>query len=138
MYWNEHERSKQTFAGDVVMSGDLFVRDADGYFSYRGRADDLLKVGGIWVAPAEIEHCLIEHPEVVECAVVGFERDGLVRVRAHVVLSAGAEATEEALRDFVRGRLSPHKAPTEVRFEADLPKTGSGKLDRRALKERAA
>jgi benzoate-CoA ligase family protein len=138
MYWQDRGRSAQTFAGDLVMTGDLFARDADGYFTYRGRADDLLKVGGIFVAPAEIEHCLIEHADVSECAVVGYELDGLVRARAHVVLRAGVTGTEglaAALRDHVRARLSPHKAPREVRFESELPKTASGKIDRRSLKE---
>ncbi len=131
MYWNAHEKSKATFAGDLVMTSDLFARDADGYFTYRGRADSLLKVGGIFVAPAEIEHCLIEHPAVVECAVVGAEREGLVFPRAHVVVREAVPAAE--LEDFVRTRLSPHKRPREVVFMDSLPKTGSGKIDRRAL-----
>lgn len=131
MYWNAHAKSKETFAGDLVMTGDLFARDADGFFTYRGRADSLLKVGGIFVAPAEIEHCLIEHPAVVECAVVGAERDGLVFPRAHVVVRE--EVSAEALQGFVRERLSPHKRPREVVFMDALPKTGSGKIDRRAL-----
>ena len=96
------------------MSGDLVERDADGYFQYRGRADDLLKVGGIWVAPAEIERCLVEHPDVVECAVVAAERDGLVHGCAYVVLKPDAAATPDALREFVRERLAPHKVPREV------------------------
>jgi len=131
MYWNAHTKSKATFAGDLVMTGDLFARDSDGYFTYRGRADSLLKVGGIFVAPAEIEHCLIEHPAVVECAVVGAERDGLAFPRAHVVVREEVAARE--LQDFVRERLSPHKRPREVVFMDALPKTGSGKIDRRAL-----
>ena len=131
MYWGAHAKSKETFAGDLVMTGDLFARDADGHFSYRGRTDSLLKVGGIFVAPAEIEHCLIEHPAVVECAVVGAERDGLVFPRAHVV--ARSEVSAGELQDFVRERLSPHKRPREVVFMDSLPKTGSGKIDRRAL-----
>jgi benzoate-CoA ligase family protein len=137
MYWNAREASKATFAGDLVMTGDLFERDADGFFHYRGRADDLLKVSGIWVAPAEIEGCLIEHPDVAECAVVGYAREGLTLARAHVVLRDGAEVAAADLRAFVKDRLSPHKAPHDVRFEAALPKTGSGKVDRRALKEAA-
>jgi acyl-coenzyme A synthetase/AMP-(fatty) acid ligase len=131
MYWNEHARSKRTFAGDLVMTEDLFSRDADGFFTYRGRADALLKVGGIFVAPAEIEHCLIEHPDVRECAVVGVEREGLTIPRAYVV--ARNPVPEAELQDFVRERLSPHKRPREVVFLDELPKTGSGKIDRRAL-----
>ena len=129
-YFEAPEKSRETFDGDLVMTGDLFSRDGDGYFTYRGRADSLLKVGGIFVAPAEIEHCLIEHPAVVECAVVGAERDGLVFPRAHVVAQG---VTAQELTDFVRERLSPHKRPREVVFCDELPKTGSGKIDRRAL-----
>jgi benzoate-CoA ligase family protein len=135
MYWNAHEKSKETFAGDLVMTGDLVEREADGFFSYRGRADDLLKVGGIFVAPAEIENALAGHPDVVECAVVGYDEDGLVRPRAFVVLRAGAVADAVALEGHVRETLSPHKRPRDVRFLDALPKTGSGKIDRRALRD---
>ena len=134
MYWQDAEASARTFGPNLVMSGDLVERDADGYFLYRGRADDLLKVGGIWVAPAEIERCLAEHPDVVECAVVAAELDGLTHGCAYVVLRAGSVATPEALRDFVRGRLAPHKVPREVRLVTELPRTGSGKVDRSALR----
>jgi benzoate-CoA ligase family protein len=134
MYWQDPEASTRTFAGDLVMSGDLVERDADGYFLYRGRADDLLKVGGIWVAPAEIERCLAGHPDVVECAVVAAERDGLTRGRAWVVLKPGSNATPESLQSFVRDRLAPHKVPREVRLVSELPRTGSGKIDRSALR----
>lgn len=85
LYWNDHPRSKRTFAGDLVRTGDLFERDADGYFWYRGRADDLLKVRGIWVAPMEIESCLLEHPAVSECAVIGVEDEGGLTDRKSVV-----------------------------------------------------
>jgi benzoate-CoA ligase family protein len=138
MYWNARASSLRTFAGDAVMSGDLFERDADGFFRYRGRADDLLKVGGIWVAPQEIELCLAAHPEVEECAVVGYEEDGLEKPRAFVVLRAGGAADAAALQAHVKERLSPHKYPRDVRFVAALPRTGSGKVDRRALREAAA
>jgi acyl-coenzyme A synthetase/AMP-(fatty) acid ligase len=135
MYWNAREKSVQTYAGDLVMSGDLFARDADGFFHYRGRADDLLKVGGIWVAPQEIEHCLAAHADVAECAVVGYEEDGLQKPRAFVVLHDGATSDAAALQAHVKATLSPHKYPRDVRFVAELPKTGSGKIDRRALRE---
>lgn len=136
MYWEDPEASKGTFGTNLVMSGDLVERDADGYFHYRGRADDLLKVGGIWVAPAEIERCLITHPDVVECAVVAVETDGLTRGRAWVVIRPGARATPEALQGFVREHLAPHKVPREVVLVDALPKTGSGKIDRSALRMR--
>lgn len=136
MYWDDHEKSKRTFAGDLVRTGDLFARDDDGYFRYHGRADDLLKVGGIWVAPLEIENCLLGHAAVAECAVVGYEEDGLVRPRAYVVAAEGSEPSDQLadeLRKFVRSQLSPHKYPREVCFVGELAKTASGKLDRRAL-----
>jgi benzoate-CoA ligase family protein len=138
MYWNEHAKTKETFSGDLVKTGDLFVRDSDGYFWFRGRGDQLLKVGGVWVAPAEVEQCLAAHPDVVECAVVGFEEAGLTLTRAHVVLRAGVAPSAElarALQEHVRGTLSPHKYPRDVRFASELPKTPSGKIDRRALLE---
>jgi benzoate-CoA ligase family protein len=132
LYWGEHEKTKQTFSGDRVKTGDLFERDDDGYFWYRGRVDDLIKVGGIWVAPAEIEHCLVEHPDVVEAAVVGVQHNGLMLARAFVVARGAVD--EQTLQDFVRERLSPHKVPREVRIVDDLPRTPSGKLDRKALR----
>ncbi|HEX5469463.1 MAG TPA: benzoate-CoA ligase family protein [Gaiellaceae bacterium] len=138
LYWNEHEKTKETFSGDLVKTGDLFARDADGYFWFRGRADQLLKVGGVWVAPAEVEQCLLAHPDVAECAVVGYEQEGLMRTRAHVVLRDGVAPSDElavTLQEHVRHVLSPHKYPRDVRFVSVLPKTPSGKIDRRALVE---
>jgi acyl-coenzyme A synthetase/AMP-(fatty) acid ligase len=139
-YWGDHEKSKRTFSGDWVRTGDLFERDEDGYFWYRGRADDLLKVGGIWVAPLEIENCLLGHPAVLECAVVGYEEGGLTLPRAYVVVRDGepSDGLARELQDFVRTALSPHKYPRDVRFVEELPKTASGKVDRRALREREA
>jgi benzoate-CoA ligase family protein len=137
LYWGEHEKSKRTFQGDAVNTGDLFARDPDGFFWYRGRSDELVKVGGIWIAPAEVEHCLVSHADVVECAVVGYEEGGLTLTRAHVVLRAGVVASDDlaaALQEHVRAHLSPHKYPRDVRFVAELPKTPSGKIDRRALR----
>ena len=135
MYWQAREKSNETYAGDVVMSGDLFARDADGFFHYRGRADDLLKVGGIWVAPQEIEQCLTAHADVAECAVVGYEEEGLQKPRAFVVLREQATPDAAALQAHVKATLSPHKYPRDVRFVDQLPRTGSGKIDRRALRE---
>jgi benzoate-CoA ligase family protein len=133
-YWEAPAATAETFADRLVMSGDLVERDDHGYFVYRGRADDLLKVGGIYVAPAEIERCLATHPDVVECAVVAADRDGLVRSCAWVVLRPDASTTSEDLRTFVRERLAPHKVPREVRLVPRLARTGSGKIDRSALR----
>jgi benzoate-CoA ligase family protein len=138
LYWNDHLKSKRTFSGDRVRTGDLFVRDADGSFWYRGRADDLIKVRGIWVAPAEIERCLAEHDLVGECAVVGVEEEPAMMVpRAYVVPAGSVEPGEELageLQEFVQARLSPHKYPRQVSFLDQLPKTATGKLDRKALR----
>jgi acyl-coenzyme A synthetase/AMP-(fatty) acid ligase len=131
-YWKAPEKSASTFpTRGTLRTGDLFTRDTDGYFYYRGRADDLLKVSGVWVAPVEIENCLLAHPSVVECAVIGYEVDGLTRTRAFVV--AGAPVTAVELQDFVRATLAPHKYPRDVQFVDELPRTANGKLDRRAL-----
>jgi benzoate-CoA ligase family protein len=133
-YWDDEAASERTFAPGLVMTDDLVERDADGYFLYRGRADDLLKVGGIYVAPAEIERCLATHPDVVECAVVASERDGLTRSCAYVAMREGSAATTETIQAYVRERLAPHKVPREVRFVTALPRTGSGKIDRAGLR----
>lgn len=141
MYWNDHEKSKRTFEGDRVRTGDVFRRDADGYFWYEGRIDDMLKVGGIWVAPLEVETCLLQHPAVIECAVVPYESDRLVLPRAHVVLREGyapSAELEAVLQAHVRSRLSPHKYPRSVWFAAELPKTPNGKVDRKALRAEAS
>jgi benzoate-CoA ligase family protein len=134
-YWNEPEKSAQTFHGKWVRTGDLFRQDAGGFFWYQGRADDLLKVAGIWVAPLEIEHCLIDHPAVAECAVVGYEQDGLTLPRAYVVVREGHGSPDlpVELQSFVRARLSPHKYPRDVRLIDRIPRTPSGKIDRKAL-----
>jgi acyl-coenzyme A synthetase/AMP-(fatty) acid ligase len=137
MYFNDRAKSLETYAGDLVMTGDLFSRDADGFFSYRGRADELLKVAGIWVAPAEIEASLRTHPGVADVAVVGYADEGLVKPRAFVVAAAGfipSPGLAAELQAHVRAGLSPHKVPRDVRFLDALPKTGSGKIDRAGLR----
>jgi acyl-coenzyme A synthetase/AMP-(fatty) acid ligase len=140
MYWAEREKSLATYAGDLVRTGDLLSRDEDGFFTYRGRADSLLKVGGIWVAPDEVEACLGAHEAVAEAAVVGVDRRGLTTTRAYVVVAEGTAADEalaDALRDHVRRTLSPHKYPREVVFLDRMPRTGSGKIDRAEIRRLA-
>lgn len=133
-YWKAPDKSAKTFPEPgVLRTGDLFSRDAEGFFYYRGRADDLLKVSGQYVVPAEIENCLATHPAVRACAVVGFTgADGLTSTRAFVV--AGAPVAEEELRGFLRARLAPRKCPREFRFVAALPETPTGKIDRNTLR----
>jgi len=138
LYWKDRAKSARTFWGHWVRTGDLFREDEEGYFWYQGRADDLMKVGGIWVAPLEIEECLLRHPLVAECAVVPYTAEGLMLPRAYVVLRDPREATPDlvrALQDHVRSHLSPHKYPRDVRFVESLPRTPSGKVDRRRLRE---
>ncbi len=139
-YWHDREKSRATYHGDWVVTADQFRRDADGYFHYCGRADDMLKVGGIWVSPLEIEECLLGHDAVKECAVIGCEEDGLVLPKAFVVARDGAEAGD-ALRDdllrHARERLARYKAPREIRFLDALPRNDRGKVKRNALRELA-
>ncbi len=146
-YWQAHEASKETFAGDLVVTGDLFRQDGDGYFWYEGRADELIKVGGVFAAPHEIEGCLLEHAAVAECGVVGWrDEEGLEKPRAFVVPRAGraprdpqAEAAlTRELQEWVKARLSPHKYPRWVEFLGDLPRNDRGKVDRKSLKARQA
>jgi benzoate-CoA ligase family protein len=133
-YWRAPAKTAEAFPAEhTVRTNDLVRRDADGFFYYEGRADDLLKVGGIWVVPTEVERCLLTHPVVLQCGVVGQQVDGLTRTCAFVVTSG--EVTGTALQDYVRSRLSPHKYPREVHFVDELPLTASGKIDRRALRE---
>jgi benzoate-CoA ligase len=136
-YWNAHEKSKDTFAGDWCTTGDQFHVDADGYYWYHGRTDDMLKVSGVFVAPAEIENCLLQHASVLECAVVGHEFEGLVKPKAFVVVREGFDGTEqlaEEIKQFVKSRIAVYKYPRWVEFVSSLPKNDRGKIDRKKLK----
>jgi benzoate-CoA ligase len=136
-YWNAHEKSKETFAGDWCTTGDQFHVDDDGYYWYHGRTDDMLKVSGVFVAPAEIENCLLQHEAVLECAVVGHESEGLVKPKAFVVLREGfvAEAQlAEGIKQFVKEHIAIYKYPRWVEFVDSLPKNDRGKIDRKKLK----
>jgi benzoate-CoA ligase len=137
-YWGAHEKSKETFAGDWCTTGDQFHLDHDGYYWYHGRTDDMLKVGGIFVAPSEIENCLLQHETVLECAVVGHDGgDGLIKPKAFVVLHANAIGDDEltkSLQDFVKSKLAHYKYPRWVEFVDSLPKNDRGKIDRKKLK----
>jgi benzoate-CoA ligase family protein len=137
-YWNAHEKSKETFAGDWCTTGDQFHVDDEGYYWYHGRTDDMLKVSGIFVAPAEIENCLLQHEAVLECAVIGAEADdGLIKPKAFVVLRDDFNAGEElagAMKAFVKSHLALYKYPRWIEFVASLPKNDRGKIDRKKLK----
>ncbi len=137
-YWNAHEKSKETFAGDWCTTGDQFHVDENGYYWYHGRTDDMLKVSGVFVAPAEIENCLLQHEAVLECAVVGHEAAGLVKPKAFVVVREGFAAGDqlaEEIKQFVKSHIAVYKYPRWVEFVDSLPKNDRGKIDRKQLKE---
>ncbi len=138
-YWNQHEKSKSTIEGHWIHTGDKYYQDADGYFWYAGRSDDMLKCSGVWISPIEIEGVLIEHPAVQEAAVVGREdHDQLPKPAAYVVLKSGRPGTPELareLQEFVVKGLPVFKRPRWVEFVDELPKTATGKLQRYKLRE---
>ncbi|HEX7865468.1 MAG TPA: benzoate-CoA ligase family protein [Variovorax sp.] len=137
MYWANREKSRETFQGGWTKSGDKYTRDADGYFTYAGRSDDMLKVSGIYVSPFEVEATLMQHPAVLEAAVIGKEdAEGLTKTKAFVVLKDGSAATEEELKAFVKERLAPYKYPRFLEFVGELPKTATGKIQRFRLREK--
>ena len=137
MYWSNREKSRETFQGAWTKSGDKYVRDAQGYYVYAGRSDDMLKVSGIYVSPFEVESTLMEHPAVLEAAVIGtLDADGLTRTKAFVVLKDGQRADEGQLQAFVKERLAPYKYPRQIEILAELPKTATGKIQRFRLRER--
>jgi acyl-coenzyme A synthetase/AMP-(fatty) acid ligase len=138
LYWNRPDKTSETIDEDGwIHTGDRFVRDADGFHFFRGRADDLIKISGQWVYPLEVELCLAEHPEVRECAVFAAELpDRRMTLKAVVVMNRScndeAGATRE-LQDYVKAKLLPYKYPREIKFIDELPKTGTGKIDRQAV-----
>jgi benzoate-CoA ligase len=139
MYWGARAKTRETFEGRWTRSGDKYIRNPDGSYTYAGRSDDMLKVGGIWVSPFEVEATLVQHPSVLEAAVIGApDADGLVKTKAYVVLKPGASADEGELQRFVKDRLAPYKYPRVIEFVADLPKTATGKIQRFRLREREA
>jgi benzoate-CoA ligase len=136
LYWQAHEKSKETLRGDWVVTGDHMRQDERGYFWYEGRTDDMLKVGGIFLSPYEVENCLLQHPVVAECAVIGYkDPDGLIKPKAYVVPRdrPGDDALARELQEFVKTRLAPFKYPRVVEFTLSLPKNDRGKIDRRRL-----
>jgi benzoate-CoA ligase len=139
MYWNNRERSRQTFMGAWTRSGDKYMQDADGYYVYSGRTDDMLKVSGQYVSPFEVESALLTHPSVLEAAVIGIaDEQGLIKPKAYVVLKAGIShqnGLAEELKAHVKSRLTPHKYPRWFEFVNELPKTATGKIQRFKLRE---
>jgi len=138
-YWNRHEKTKSTFLGEWLDTGDTYRLDEDGYYWYAGRSDDMLKVGGQWVSPVEVESTLIEHPAVLEAGVVGVpDEHDLIKPVAYVVLRRGqisSDALASELQGFVKERLAQFKYPRELHFLDELPKTATGKIQRFKLRE---
>jgi benzoate-CoA ligase len=136
MYWNNRAKSRDTFQGAWTKAGDKYTRDTDGYCTYAGRNDDMLKVSGIYVSPFEVEATLVQHPAVLEAAVIGKEDDdGLTKTKAFVVLRPGAQTTAAELQAFVKEKLAPYKYPRFIEFLPELPKTATGKIQRFKLRE---
>jgi benzoate-CoA ligase len=137
-YWNKHDKTKATLYGPWIQTGDKYHQDEDGYFWYAGRDDDMLKVGGIWVSPVEVENTLVRHPAVLEAAVVGAQdTDRLVKPKAYVVLkdaTAGGGGLADELKSFVKDKIAPYKYPRWIEFVTELPKTSTGKIQRFKLR----
>lgn len=137
MYWANRAKTRETFLGAWTKSGDKYIRSEDGYYTYAGRSDDMLKVSGIYVSPFEVEATLMIHPAVLECAVIGVEdAEGLLKTKAFVVLKSGEHVDEAELKAFVKDHLAPYKYPRFIEFVAELPKTATGKVQRFRLRER--
>ena len=137
-YWRKREKTRLTMQGEWINTGDKYYADEDGYYWCAGRGDDMLKVGGIWVSPVEVENCLIEHPAVLETAVVGhMDEKGLVKPKAFVVLKSGQTPSpdlEKELKQWVLDRLAKYKYPRWIDFVAELPKSTTGKIQRFKLR----
>jgi benzoate-CoA ligase len=137
MYWDDPQKTADTFCDGWTKSGDKYSVDADGYYTYAGRSDDMLKVSGMYVSPFEVESTLMQHPAVLEAAVIGkCDADGLTKSKAYVVLKPGHGASEEELKAFVKSLLAPYKYPRFIEFVSELPKTATGKIQRFRLRER--
>jgi benzoate-CoA ligase len=141
-YWNKHEQTQETFYGEWINTHDKFSRDADGYYWYAGRTDDMFKVSGLAVWPTDVEGILQGHPAVLESGVIGVaDAEGLVKPRAYVVLKDGHAPSEEVVRElqtFVKRSAAPHKYPRSIVFLKELPKTATGKIQRYKLRQMAA
>jgi benzoate-CoA ligase len=138
-YWHQHEKTKKAIHGDLFFTGDRYRETEDGYFVYEGRADDMIKVGGLWASPIEIENVLVEHPRVLEAAAIGVDADFTTRVKAFVVCrgDAGDEALVVDLQAWCKSRLRRYEYPHFIAFVEELPKTPTGKIQRYKLREPA-
>lgn len=137
-YLHQYERSQQTFLGEWLLTGDKYYIDEDGYYWHAGRSDDMLKVGGIWVSPVEVESTLISHPAVLECAVVGqVDRSDLVKPKAYVILNEGHSGSDDLVNELIeycKEKMAAYKRPRWIEFVDELPKTATGKIQRYKLR----
>jgi benzoate-CoA ligase len=136
-YWHQREKTRHCMRGEWFFSGDRYVRDADGRFVYQGRADDMIKIGGLWVSPADVEACLVRHPAVSEAAVIGVSVDDVSRIKAFVICAGDAPGADE-LRSWCKEHLRRYEYPHLVEFVEDFPRTVTGKIQRFKLREAEA
>jgi acyl-coenzyme A synthetase/AMP-(fatty) acid ligase len=138
-YLHQYEKSRHTFRGEWLFTGDRYSMDEDGFYWHAGRGDDMLKVGGLWVSPVEIENVLATHDAVTECAVIGqYDKSGLLKPKAFVCLKEGTQSSNELLGELLKlcaANLEAHKRPRWIEFADDLPRTATGKLQRFRLRE---
>jgi benzoate-CoA ligase len=139
-YWRQHEKSKTSMLGEWFNTGDKYYKDKDGYYYYCGRGDDMLKVGGIWVSPVEVEDVLISHPAVLQAAVVAkYDDNNLIKPKAFIVLKEGYKPGEELAKEiqaFVKKNIAPYKFPRWIEFMEELPITSTGKIQRYKLRDK--
>ena len=141
-YWHHRDRTRRTLVGEYFATGDRYRADDDGFYWYEGRVDDMIKVGGLWVSPIEIENVLMEHWAVLEAGVVGVEVEGFMKIRAHVIPQPGLTLDQQGeglvteLQNLCKERLQRYQYPHIVRFDQDLPKTMTGKIQRFVLRGR--
>ena len=136
-YWHRHEKTRQALRGEWFVTGDRYRETEDGLFVYEGRADDMIKIGGLWASPISIENALVEHPRVLEAAAVGVQADFTTRVKAYVVCRGGAadESLAGELQTWCKERLRRYEFPAFIEFVDELPKTPTGKIQRFRLRE---
>ena len=138
-YWNRPEATERSRRAGWNVTGDRYHCDEEGSYFYEGRSDDMLKVGGQWISPVEVENTLMQHPAVLEGAVVAASDEaGLTRSKAFVILNEGNSASQnlvEELQEFVKSRIAPYKYPRMIEFVEELPKTATGKIQRFRLRD---
>ena len=138
-YWNQRAETRRNMLGEWFFTGDRYLMDDDGYYYFRGRSDDMLRVGGKWLAPGEVEKTINQHPAVAESAVVGYkDQDELIKPYAFVVLNSGeqpGDSLQEDIKQFVRDRIATYKFPRWIEFVDNIPKTAGGKIQRFVLQE---